>query len=354
MNDPIDGFFVGNLEAFLKKPLDALVVDPSNESLIEKHLGPLAYDVDGELRSSDEAILGRAFYAAASKGMGKPAKGRYRPHASLSMRGNFGQSFALRSGTEELGQISTMRRFREAYIGAVFTFFGKKYRVHSHEVDAVVLTDVDPHLKTEAGFYTVLNTRDIFDGYGYGEFEVHYGSLDLAMNFTGYKLVDERSGEAIHAGGTGEAHYENDLHAFWINVPERDETLTGIGALEHLVRVGAMFVIPADRFDASTHSKAGNEPNEPTASYYENYSGGIGIAKKLFEVWPTALQKGMEVAESCRCRSGCANCIEPAKSYNISNTEIHKARGLALVKELLELVDKGPDRIFRSGRMVVC
>ena len=351
MNDPIDGFFVGNLEAFLNKPFDALVVDPNNESLIEKHLGPLAYDVDGELRSSDQAILGHALYAAASKDMGKPAKGSYRPHASLSMRGNFGQSFALKSGTEELGQISTIRRFREAYIGAVFTFFGKKYRVHSHEVDAVVLTDVDPHLKTEAGFYTVLTTRDIFDGYGYGEFEIHYGSLNMVMNFTGYKLVDERSGEAIDAGGTGEAHYENDLHAFWINVPERDETLTGIGALEHLIRVGAMFVIPADRFDASTHSKAGNEP---TASYYENYSGGIGVAKKLFEVWPTALQKGMEVAESCRCRSGCANCIEPAKSYNISNTEIHKARGLVLGKELLEVVDKGPDRTFRSGRMVAC
>ena len=202
MNDPIDGFFVGNLEAFLNKPFDALVVDPNNESLIEKHLGPLAYDVDGELRSSDQAILGHALYAAASKDMGKPAKGSYRPHASLSMRGNFGQSFALKSGTEELGQISTIRRFREAYIGAVFTFFGKKYRVHSHEVDAVVLTDVDPHLKTEAGFYTVLTTRDIFDGYGYGEFEIHYGSLNMVMNFTGYKLVDERSGEAIDAGGT--------------------------------------------------------------------------------------------------------------------------------------------------------
>lgn len=51
-----------------------------------------------------------------------------------------------------------------------------------------------------------------------------------------------------------------------------------------------MFVIPADRFDARTYSKAGNEP---TASYHENYSGGIGVAKKLFEVWPTALKKGI-------------------------------------------------------------
>ena len=34
MNDPIDRFFVGNLEAFLNKPFDELVVDPANEELI--------------------------------------------------------------------------------------------------------------------------------------------------------------------------------------------------------------------------------------------------------------------------------------------------------------------------------
>ena len=126
-----------------------------------------------------------------------------------------------------------MRRFREAYIGAVFTFFGKKYRVHSHEADAVVLTDVDPHLKTEAGFFTVLTTKGIYDGRGYGEFAVHYGSLNVVMNFTGYKLVDERSGDPIDEGGGGEAHYENNLHAFWINASQSDDARAGIGALEH-------------------------------------------------------------------------------------------------------------------------
>ena len=350
MNDPIDRFFVGNLGAFLNRPFDALVVDPNNEQLIERHLGPLACDGDGQVQASDAAILGGRFFDAATKRMGKPAKGtNYRPHASLNMRGNFGQSFSLKSGAEELGQISTMRRFREAYIGAVFTFFGRKYRVHSHEADAVVLTDVDQHLKTEAAFFTVLTTKDIVEGYGYKEFEVYCGSLNVVVNFAGYKLVDERSGDAVETGGGGEAHYENDLHAFWITAPQGDDALSGIGALEHLIRVGAMFVIPADRFDASTHSKVGGDP---TAFYYENYSGGIGIAKKLFEVWPTALRKGIAVAENCRCRSGCPNCIEPAKSYNVSNTAIDKVRGVALANELLGSVESEPDSVFRNGMMI--
>lgn len=39
MNDPIDGFFAGNLAAFRDKPFDELVVDPNNEELIARHLG---------------------------------------------------------------------------------------------------------------------------------------------------------------------------------------------------------------------------------------------------------------------------------------------------------------------------
>ena len=348
MNDPIDRFFVGNLDAFLNKPFDELVVDPANDELIENHLACLASETGGKLHPSEKDILGEAFYKTAKNDGGKPPKG-YQPHPNLSIRGSFGQSYQLKSGSEELGQISAMRRFREAYIGAIFTFFGRKYRVHAHEANAVVLVDVEPNLRTEPGFFTVPSIAKIFDGLGYGDIEVYYGSINIMMNFTGYKLIDEHTGEEKESGGANEAHYQNNLHAFWINAPQSGEAINGIGALEHLIRVGAMFVIPADRFDTSTYSKAGDAP---TAFCYENYSGGIGVAKKLLERWQIALEKGVEIARNCECQKGCQNCIEPAKSYDISNAVIDKERGIALATNLLVAVKSGPDRKFRNGRMV--
>ena len=324
------------------------MIDPANEELIENHLAPLAAETDGNLYPWDEAILGSRFYEAAKKDGGKPPKG-YRPHPRLNMRGGIGQSFALKRGNEEVGTISAMRRFREAYIGAVFTFFGQKYRVHSHEESAVVLTDTEPNLRTDAGFYSILSPKDIFEGLSYEGIEVYYGSLNLVMNSTGYKLVDERTGEEKGSGGSNEALYQNNLHAFWINVPPNESAIAGIGALEHMIRVGAMFVIPSDRFDTSTYSKLSDEPS---SYYYENYSGGIGVAKKLYEVWQIALEKGIEIAANCNCRSGCQNCIEPAKSYNISNTDIDKVHGIELATHLLASVKNGPDRKFQNGRMV--
>ena len=168
MNDPIDQFFGGNLEGFLNKPLDALVIDPDNEGLIDNHLPMLAAETNGALHSSEEDILGRAFYNAANKNAGQVPRG-YQPHPYLKIRGGLGQSFQLRRGNEELGQISEMRRFREAYIGAIFTFFGRKYTVHAHEADAVVLVETDHNLRTEPSFFTVLTPADIFDGFTYGD-----------------------------------------------------------------------------------------------------------------------------------------------------------------------------------------
>lgn len=350
MNDPIDSFFVGNLDAFLNKPFDELVVDPTNEVLIENHLPMLAVETDGGLSPSEETILGSAFYDAAKKVAGKAPKVKgFKPHQNLDIRGGIGQSFELKRGNEKLGQISAMRKFREAYIGSIFTFFGRKYTVHSHEVDAVVLTETEHNLRTDPSFFTILTPANIFKGVAYGEIEVYYGSVNLQMNFAGYKVIDEHTGDPREVHQTNDAYYLNNLHAFWINMPHNEDTTDGIGALEHMIRVGSMFVIPADRFDTSTYSKTSDEP---VSYYYENYASGIGVAKKLFSIWQDVLKKGIEIAENCECRLGCQNCIEPAKSYNISNSDINKIHGIELATNLLEVAKKGPDRRFQNGLMV--
>ena len=243
-----------------------------------------------------------------------------------------------------------MRRFREAYIGAIFPFFGHRYHVRSHEEQSIVLEDAEQHLRTEPGFFTVLSKDGIFDGCGYGEIRVYYGSLNIVVNFTGYKLVDERSGEVIRTGGDEDALFLNNLHSFWLDVPQSETAVDGIAAVEHMIRVGAMFVIPMDRFDTSTHSLRGG--TELAAYCYENYSGGIGVSKKLFSVWDTALEKGVEIARSCQCQLGCQNCIEPPKSWDISNAHINKVKGLELAEELLALAHNGPTSQFRDGLML--
>ena len=349
-DDPIDQFFVDNINAFLNRPFDHLIVDPRNPELIASHIPSLITETGGKLSEGDRSILGEEFYEEAKKKGGKPIKG-YRPQRSLTIRGNFGRSYKLKSGSEELGQISEMRRFREAFIGGIFPFMGRKYRVHAHEADAIILvplSEAEMHLRTEGGFYTMLHTDQIHDGFQNetAELDIIHGTLNIQMNFTGYKEVDERTGEqrGEHVP-SNDALFQNNLHAVWFNIPTSTDNVKGVGALENLLRVGAMFVVPSDRFDTSTWSKI---KDGVTIYYYENYTGGIGVARKFFQEWNTALEKGIDIAENCDCRSGCQNCIEPPKSWNFSGAEIDKVAGIALSENLLH-DGTDPDYKFRDG-----
>lgn len=342
MNDPIDQFFVCNLDAFLKKKFDALIADPSNKELIDRHIPSLNEETAGVLSASAKRILGNCFYDVAKKDIKlKSKRVRYTPQWDLNktFRGSFGKSYLLKCDDSEIGSISEMRLFREAYLGAIFAFGGHKYIVHSHEKDAVVLMETEQqeqYRKTEPHFFTRLVSLKPSKSVTYGTFEANYGVLSLSLNFTGYTVVDERTGENIETISETGAKYMDDLHAFWVEVSPSELANEAIGALEHIIRVGAMFVIPADRFDTSTYSRVGEEP---FASYYENYSGGIGVAKKLFDVLPDVLEKGIEIAQECECSNGCPNCIQPAKSYHISNEEINKISGIKLAEDLLNSIN---------------
>ena len=228
----------------------------------------------------------------------------------------------------------------------------------------MVLEEVDQNLRTEPGFFTNLYPGDIMDGAAYGDVQAYLRRIDVATHFTGYKLVDESTGHTRQSDAS-EVLPQNNLHSVCITLPSSYQAGDGVGALEHMVRVGAMFVIPADRFDASTYSQARNNPE---AYYYENYSGGIGIAKKLFEVWPaalkkrhkkkysqvwpTALEEGVKIAENCGCQKKCPNCIEPAKSYNVSNANIDKRAGIELARRVLEAAESEPNFRWSNGMMV--
>ena len=351
MKDPIDRFFVGNLDAFLTKPYDRLVVDPDNEDLIKNHLPSLIEETQGGFTLKDRDMLGSTFYQDAVKEQAEPIPG-YKPQRFLRLRGDMGQVFTLKYRSQEIGQISNFRRFREAYLGAVFPFLGSRYRVRAHEENAIDLVEAEPNLRTDPGFFTFEKIDKYYAGKQFGNIAaIYYGKLDILTSFTGYSLVDERSGEKKEIRNASEMLQEANRHALWITVLEQDELArNGLSAFEHLLRVGAMFVIPADRFDANTLSRASGAGDFPTTFYYETYAGGIGVAKNLFVDWETALRKGIEVARNCHCRLGCPDCIEPPKAYG--DTKIDKHLGIELAKKILDAAKTGPSHEVKEGVMV--
>ena len=352
-NNPLDRFYAENLDGFLDKPLDDLVVSADNEDLIDKHVPSLLFETPGQV--SEHGFLGSTMSRAAQRklrGGARPVtSGRWRPHVALSIRGGGSGMFVLKEGNTEIGTLSGQQQFREAYERAIYMHGGRNYRVveisHTASGGEIVLGSVDPGLRTNASTATLVTERDIFDGRRWStkgsSVTAFYGNVLITEVLNAVEEVDERTGDIVDrwAPSFNSAKFDN-AHAFWICEEVGSEIASeGIGAFQQLLRVGTLFSIPLDTHDIYAHAVL----KEQKAYLVESYPGGIGIAKKVLQRWRSVLETGIEVAERCKCRRGCPNCIVPPRS----KLDVDKTAGIRFARLVIERTSTQADFEYRGG-----
>lgn len=356
-NNPLDQFFAANLDTFLNKPLDDLVVNPENVDLVEKHLPSLLFETPGSL--NDTAVLGPALARAAHesiKGGATPVRsGGWRPHIGLNIRGGGAGMFTLKEGSEEIGTLSSQQQFREAYQRAIYMHGGRCYRVVevSFRGDGggeIVLERADPWLRTNPKAFTFVKDEEFFKGWQWGGQDTAvnalYGRVSITESVQSVQEVDDRTAEVLRewTPGVNNATFRH-AHAFSLQQQgSSDVSPEAMNAFQHLLRVGALFSVPLDAHDIFPHAAIG----ERKAYVIESYPGGIGIAKKILERWREVLETGAGVAEKCKCASGCPNCIVPPRKTD----DIDKVGALEFAARMLEATSGESTHFFENGLWV--
>jgi DEAD/DEAH box helicase domain-containing protein len=316
-NNPFDRFFASNIDAFLDKPLDEILIGVDNEELMARHVPYLVHECGADFTPELGEHLGSPFFDFARKAMDgrRPVRGPGPNYQRLSIRGGSGTTYRLVYKGKEVGDISEVHLFREAYVGAIYNHFGKPYRVTAHAAGEVQSEDAEPHLRSEGIFWTVTQGAEILSGIRYAEnLAAYYGRLTVFENFGGFRLIDTRLGEVVDEQRVQFARPSN-VRGFWLELA--DSSILGEGAevadlfgLEQLLRIGAPFVVPCDRHDLGTLTSL----RPPATVYlYETVPGGIGVAEKALQVWPTVVETAIAIAERCPCKHGCPSCLVPPR-----------------------------------------
>lgn len=348
-NNPVDQFYAANIDSFLGRPLDEIVVGIDNEELIQRHLpclldesGPLKGKSDGQARQ-----LGEAFCAAYKKGSKRyrpiPGSG---PHKKVPIRSVGGSIWKLTHNSKEIGTISDQQAFRECYIGAIYNHYGRCYRVTALGAGEVFLIPAQEGLRTEPSFYSVPTIDEVQDGERWGdELAVYYGVLTIFDNLAGYKLIDQNGNVLEESRETSARNMR--VRSFWISL-ESDSSglhsgrIQGFKGIEQLLRIGAPFVIPCDRHDLSGLSST----KQMTAAFlHETVPGGIGLAEKLLRVWRAVIKQGIQIAEACSCEEGCPRCIH-ANRFDRGVDSTKKLAVVKYAKRILRKTQKPPDEGF--------
>ncbi len=206
---------------------------------------------------------------------------------------------------------------------AIYIHEGQQYQVETLDLEEkkafVRAVDVDYYTDAEEAVKVrVLELDQSGEGRSHGEIEVTY----LPTIFKKIKL------ETHENIGWGQIHLSEDPYpttAYWTSIPEsvaatmpRIELEVGLRAVAHVIGQVAPIFLMCDPGDVAVWSEIkATFTRAPTIFIYDHVPGGIGFAKRLFQMHRQLLASAGDLVARCPCSQGCPSCIGPREELNV-------------------------------------
>ena len=175
-----------------------------------------------------------------------------------------------------------------------------------------------------------------------------YGEVHVVSRVVGFKKIKFYTNENVGSGELDLPEQQMHTTSYWTTIPAAvmsvlpyaaDDRRDGVVGLAFAIRQVAQLLLMCDGHDVgiSINSGEGDERLEAGADkaqtifVYDNYPGGIGFSKPLFELHGELLENTRRLIAECQCESGCPGCVGP-----VGNTgPLAKAAALRILDLML-------------------
>jgi DEAD/DEAH box helicase domain-containing protein len=357
-DDPLDTYLVHHPAALLDKPIERVVIDPTNPYVLGPQLLCAATELpltEAEVRTwnaeavaaalVDDGLLRRrpaGYY---------PAPG-LDPHPAVDIRGSSGGQIAIvETGTGRmLGSTGAGQAPSSIHPGAVYLHQGETYVVDSLDFEdgiAFVRAD-DPGYSTSARELTDVAVTGHGERHTRGPITVGIVPVSVSHTVIGF-LRRRMNGEVIDFVDLDMPTQTLETMAVMCTI--EPEALAGSGvddirvpgslhAAEHAAIGLLPLVASCDRGDIGGVSTAvGPESGTPTIFVYDGHPGGAGFADRGYRQISTWWEATASAIESCECPSGCPSCVQSPKCGN-GNDPLDKAGAVTVLRLVLDELAK--------------
>jgi DEAD/DEAH box helicase domain-containing protein len=359
--DALDQYFIRHPEDFFDRSFETAVVDPDNSPILKAHLvcaadeAPLSREDpflspqnhEREIRELEKE--GRLLLTA---GGDEWVSAKRHPHREVNIR-SVGEAFTILTGKKGTGKkgavVGTLdrhRAFRECHPGAIYLHKAESYVVDELDLQEknayVSRKDVDYYTKIVAQKETEIIQRELVRPIG--NFLINFGRILVTETFTGYEKRAIHGQELLGVFPLELPPQTFETEGIWIEIEDVLQkqmkslgfhTMGGLHALEH----GTISIFPlyalCDRGDIGGicyphHPQVG----KGAIFIYDGYPGGVGLAKRGYEIIEGLLEKTINLISDCPCEAGCPSCIHSPQCGS-GNKPLDKAGALYLCNLLL-------------------
>jgi DEAD/DEAH box helicase domain-containing protein len=181
--------------------------------------------------------------------------------------------------------------------------------------------------------------------------------VHVVSRVVGFKKIKFYTNENVGSGELDLPEQQMHTSSYWLTIPGfvmqalpfgNDDKRDGVVGLAFAMRNIAQLLLMCDGHDIGISvdggsierqirtGGAGSPPaeiaTEPHIFVYDNYPGGIGFSRPLYEMHLALLQRSRELIDGCPCASGCPSCVGPE-----GNTGPHAKQVASMIlQQLLE------------------
>ena len=184
-----------------------------------------------------------------------------------------------------------------------------------------------------------------------------HGEVHVVSRVVGFKKIKFYTNENVGSGELDLPEQQMHTTSYWMTIPAPimpslpfggDDKRDGVVGLAFAMRQIAQLLLMCDGHDIGLSvdggsierqvrtGGAGTVPQEVAATphifIYDNYPGGIGFSRPLYDMHLPLLERTRQLIDSCPCASGCPSCVGPE-----GNTGPHaKAVASAILQRVLQ------------------
>jgi DEAD/DEAH box helicase domain-containing protein len=163
-----------------------------------------------------------------------------------------------------------------------------------------------------------------------------HGEVHVVSRVVGFKKIKFYTNENVGSGELDLPEQQMHTSSYWLTIPSAvmgalpfgaDDRRDGVIGLAFAMRHVAQLLLMCDRHDVGVSIDGGSLDkktrtggrggvpdalaSEPNIFIYDNYPGGIGFSRPLYEMHGSLLERTHELITGCPCDSGCPSCVGP-------------------------------------------
>ncbi len=367
-SSPLNQYVATNPDYLFETSPEAGLVDPDNLLVRISHMKCAAFELPFEEREVTEAAAARdrggfgpraveLLDLLSDEGVLVKAGGRYHwmtevfPAEGVSLRSAAIDNFVvIEQGPKPrvIGEVDRPAAPLLIHDEAIYMHGGQQYHVDRLDWDEkkAYVHKVDVDYYTDANLAVDLEVLESFERAPSRGCEVDHGEVAVRDVATVFKKIKLDTNENVGWGKISIPEESRHTTGYWFGLGEdaveglpRAALQDGLWGMAHLLRNLAPIFLMCDPRDLQAVAQIRSPFTErPTLFLYENQPGGVGMARRLFEMHPRLMRSGLDLVSACVCPAGCPGCVGPS----IGERGTNKRAATLLLRRLCEGVEEEP------------